>query len=1167
MLKQGIFMDNDGEGYWIYEQESTNSYRFDICVTGATYHTEPGKVLYGMYKNSRTTYVYGDRGLKERLDKLKKKLVYSKAEIVTEPDWRDGVFFRKQTKAIDSATFSEVVEKAGQIHEELYRDGVMLMKLFTVDESTSMSLIPFNINQYEALEIGGNEYAFKSPYVPLEVLKLRFNLDHIAERDYEVVSDIVEARKRLAKVRLTEELLGIDTETTGLDFHLYAEEKLVGVILSETDGVSTYFPFAHTEFENLPEDFLHEIEEVCLYVANRAEELNIKFAAEGRLKLTNVARDENGKTLFFNNSAHNKKYERKVFMKVGYEKAKKRGFKPSPESTPDRKIYECPWVNIPIPHDSMQLSVVASPVLAKGAHALKTLTEEIRKEKYLEFENIFLDKSNINFSNLPKELVKYYACPDSDNIRHVMHHEWDKLPKDSRFIYELECKLAEVKAEQEFWGWRIDTQEFIKGYNMTAKTIKNLEEIIHILARWPDLKISSGEQLSDLLYNRLKCKVYVTTKTNKPSTGSKALKKLAAQKREESLDFVKTDICDASGEPIIKAKDLNAAKYPIVLVIEKYKEYVKLMTAFYHRIEKNAIGYFNKSEDGVISMADVKKPSLRYFFWINQNGASTGRQSSPMHQLPKKIKKLCLPDSSDHRLLITDYSQIELRIFFSFAGEKEFIEMCKDHSNDIHRVIDSIISNLQMWEISADMRKQHKQRNFGVVYLMSGMGLATQMYGAAPSKEQVKECEKSIHDLFHTFKRAQQFIQQNRKDVMRDGYMRTKFGRYAYFDKIFDEDLPKEKRESLIRRSNNMPVQGTAADIMKMAEVNMYEYIHKKGWDKLVETPEGMFPLVRVMLSAHDEAPVSFHKSVPVEELLLMIRECMEMTLEGWAPLFGSSQIVDNWMEGKDDKYAIPIDLRDKMIEDYQRIGKSVIYGDNIKEDMLQILSDYRDKELKGYMEDLIVKSGGESLDKVVELVKHPSLTHELISRFSQSDEHKHKHGKFSHMESIRYAVEQYFEFRHSDGFILPEPIEDEKDVDAQIKNVMEEVTGMIEELTYMDNEGNIVYEDADRVDEEDDILYFDDEAESIEGMTTGERNIVWETLNYALIDFEGLSMEECNEGLQLLYSMSSPDGYMVIDLIYNGDTIHTTLRADKLDTKAITEFVVSKLKVRNYTT
>jgi len=1132
MLKQGVF-SLDGNLVNVFELTLPTFYRYDIVRDGAEFHMDPDGVIFSIVKHKKKTFIIGDERVKARLDKHVDKVKFAKLPLKSDTKYVDGAFTKTQTRGEDEKFFSRVVERRGKIVEETYQDGDTLLYMFTATNSADMTLIPFNIDEYQTADVGEGVFVARSPNVPEEVLRARFNLKHLDERDYYVCSDLEKARGFLKRVRETLDLNGFDFETTGLEFNLYSKEEVVGVILSPLNAVSWYFPLGHKKFENLPMSFFDEIIETCQYVADRAEEMEKEYEKDGTLFWSGIRRLPDGTFKFFGNGGHNNKFEHKVLRKYGKK--------------------------LKLKHDSFQMSLAANPVMGRGIHALKTLSSEIDQKKYLEFEDIFTDKGNINFADLEEGVVRLYACPDSDTVRTVLESKIKQMPQDSVFIYDLECELTEVKADQEYWGMRIDVAEYIKGYNVVEKTIKMLEEYIRIFAKWPDLKITSNDALSELLYGKMKCKVSVETKEGKPSTGAGALRKLATEKRTTETNIVTDDIRDASGAPIIKASDLNEARYPIVLFIEKYREASKLMTAFYHRIEKSAVGYFHRTESGELALDKSEgRASLRYFFWINANGAASGRQSSPAHQFPKTIKAYCLPDSSMHRFCGTDYSQIELRLFFSYANEKDFIELCRDPGNDIHRVIGKIISKREMWEISQAIRSKDKQRNFGVVYKMSGSGLAVQKYGAKPTKAQIKEAQQSIDDLFHNFKGALKFINDNEVRVLRDGYMKTRLGRYRPFPQIFDPELPKDKKASLIRQANNTPVQGTAADVMKIAEVKMHKWCVERGWDELIETPEGWFPKVRGVLSAHDEALVSYHVSIPVEEILLMKRECMEMTFEDWAPLFGSSSIIDNWLEGKLDPYAIPIDLRDELIAEYQRTGISCIKTQDHKGEMANLINDHRDKSLIAYMEDLI-KTVGTDPQTLADSVRHPSLTHELVSRFKQSKDHKHTHGELSHLESISYAAEKYLVFRENPDFEAQlrkaNAYSSEMEEDKSIMSGMAEIMGLSDQLFDFDKDGNMVYEEGES--EEEEFFVGDYDAESLESTYTGEKKIFWEMFDQFIIDLEGLTMDQCNEILAILFQEAVADGFSEVHIMFNGKMIDTKMRAKKLSE----DVIVSRIK------
>lgn len=1128
MLRQGVYIDKNGTTYNTYEISMENFYRFDIMVEDGEFQLKPDDVLYSIIKKKKRTYIYGNTGLMDALNNFQDRLKFAKLPISDRVYWDEGKMCREQIKGNESDFFYKVVEKSGKTEEETFRDGTALFFNFTASAGSEMELIPFNMEEYQVADIGNGAPLDNSPFVSLEVLKSRFNLKHITERDYEVLDELERAKSHLHNhVIKAEDVLGFDFETSGLDMDLFGKDYVVGIVLSHKDGSSYYFPFAHKKFNNLPMEFFHEIIDEMQKYADKIDKFYGELEGQQEFIWDGFHKDENGNVHILGLGAHNAKFEHKVLRKYR------------------RRLR--------IKHDSLQMDIAHNPRQGRGIHALKNVTEEIEGKKYLEFEDIFLDKNNINFADLPKDVVRYYACPDSDNLRKILYDRFGKLDKSSLFIYELESDLAEVKADQEFWGIRIDAEAYLKGYKIVKNTLKLLDEYIKIMAKWPDLKLTSNDSLAELLFSRMKCPVYVETKEGKASTGAAALKKLGKVKTETERSVVKADIKDAAGVPIIKASDLNNSQYPIILFIEKYREYSKLMTAFYARIEKSAVGFFFRNEetgDLEISRDSAGQPCLRYFFWINSNGAASGRQSSPAHQFPKSIKSYCLPDSSEHRFIGTDYSQIELRMFFSMAGEKEFIELCKDPDNDIHRIIGAIISKTEMWEISQEMRSNDKQRNFGVVYLMSGYGLATQKFGPGPSKAQVKDAQKSIDDLFNEFKRAKKFILDNKAFLLKNGYMETKLGRKRMFDVIFDKNAPKEKITSAIRQGNNTPVQGTAADIMKIAEVEMFKWILRKGWNELVKTPEGEYPKVRIVISAHDEALVSYHApTVDVEEVLEMIKECMEMTFEGWAPLFGSSSVVDNWLEGKKDQYAIPIQLRDKLVDDYRKTGKSVMKTLNHKKEMEVIINAYRDESLISYMEDLIATNGLDRI-KLASVVRHPTLTHDLISRFPQAKDHYQTHGKLSHIEAIQYAVDKYLEFRDNPDFDANKVDScNESTSDKDVKDSIEDILGLTEKLYYYDDQGNEVYQDESEEFEQDYVSYLGEEdATSLDVTLNGGTLAVWELLDEFCFDFTGLYPAQCNEVLKQMYEDSKVDGFSRMSIIYSGTVKDTGMRCGKID-------------------
>ena len=587
--------------------------------------------------------------------------------------------------------------------------------------------------------------------------------------------------------------------------------------------------------------------------------------------------------------------------------------------------------------------------------------------------------------------------------------------------------------------------------------------------------------------------------------------------------------------------------------MSKYSEYNKLKTAFYARFERTM-------------------KTGRVFFWVNQNGAATGRQSSPMHQLPPALKEVILSDAEDRDFWGPDFSQIELRMIAYLAGETELIELAKDPDNDIHRIIGSLISNKEMWAITPEERSTGKRRNFGVVYLISAMGLAGQIMGPGYTKEDVKFCENQLNEFYSKFKRIDRYIKHNGQLVQKRGYMETKwYHRRRLFNEIFDPNLEPGRRASIIRMANNVPVQGTAADYLKLAEVQMFNYIKEKGWYE----KKGEFPRVRMMLSIHDEIIISADNTIPYEEIIEMITKCMETPVDGAPPFFVQPARMDNWEGHSNDAVAMPIRYRDQVIEDYHRTGKSVFkqsffklivpeelkaelnsssktvaelvkehykectlvftHGDFTQEfseehvkdalkayilsgfetyridNYLDLLNGFRHLQLDTYMNGLIQQYGTDY--KIVgEHVRHPSLTHQLLDVYKKripKDE--------DHVTRITLAAKEYIDDLMKNGKVIAVEFKADLKDQAKVPTDKDLYAEELEMLVNLDANGEPVYEANDDSDDLYD-LYSDDDPDDIISRTAKDPVYVWEMADIIVYDVQDLDPTSIDEVLKYIY-------------------------------------------------
>jgi DNA polymerase I-like protein with 3'-5' exonuclease and polymerase domains len=1089
-------LDQDGAHYTVYRLVTKNIVRIDIMEDGSEFQVDANRMLFGFFKRKSMAYNFGDVVLDRNFQAFKNSVIQAKGESKTETKWVNSDIQMVTRKEVSPDCFSEEVLLNGKEHEKTYHLQDSHYYEVCVSRDFEIEMEPANFIQYEKIQITKEPILqqAKTPIVPLDRLRQRININKWANNPdikYEIITNPERAREHIAflktMVHSPEVTFGFDWETTGTTFNCYEADKIVGLVVNYKYNQSVYLPFGHEGVDwNLPWEILDEILDVL---------------QEGR------------------NCAHLKKFEKKVLMSIG------------------RRYF-------PVQDDSMIASIIRNPIIQKGAHGLKFLGNRVTGWNFIELEDIFENKSQIDFSKITDpELARVYACPDADSSVKVLNDELKKLPKETHGIYTMECELADLKAEQEYWGFRVNYNKIVEDAKNCNDILDNLKRIFHEMTR-TDVDLNSPQALSDLLYSKLNCPVLVRTKTHQPSTGAKARKKLAREKRAEPLDTIKQNITGSNGDVLIKAADLNAAKYPPILVLNAYRDYAKLTSAFYSRF-LNA-----KFKD-------------RYFSWINQHGADTGRQSSPMHQLPKKIKECILADSEDHVLVDADYSQVELRILASAAKERDLVAQMRDPGKDIHRIIANKISGVPMYLISSAMRQGFKMTNFGVVYLISARGLAEQRFGVGCGKDKIQICEDSILDFYKTFKRIKIFNERSKRQVLEKGVAYTFFNRARFFPEIMQEGLFTEKRESYIRQATNMPIQGTAADVMKMAENNLNRYIRAKGWDQLVDTPQGKFPLARVMLSAHDEVLCSVHKSLVrnVPEIYKMIRECMEIQIEDWAPLYTSTCIIDNWREGKDDKFAVPIELRDQIIEE-----GTLRLGDDPKKDMLAILQEYREKEVVQYVTGLIDEVGSKDPKVLAKYVTDDVLTHSLIDRFGPSWAWIAKNGELDQEGTILYSITAAVEELFGDKKV-EEPAEEVKQQQkvTDLSETIIEIMELSEEIFDFDSDGNLIGVEGEDLADAEDYEVFDDSEKNVHFEDGGyDKNlIVFETLNMAIVDTEGLPRTELQALINLLYTMKDDEGLGEFYLYHNGSMLPTTIKYEHFDSGKITEWVSSRRQVK----
>jgi len=407
-------------------------------------------------------------------------------------------------------------------------------------------------------------------------------------------------------------------------------------------------------------------------------------------------------------------------------------------------------------------------------------------------------------------------------------------PKIEWLYQQLEQPLSAVLARMEARGISLDTEYLLQLSEELGKEISYLEAEIHRLAGHP-FNVNSRDQLEVVLYDELKLSPGRKTQTGKRSTAASALEELQGQ-------------------------------HQIIERILAYRELTKLKNTYLDPLPK---------------LLHPKTGRLHTRF--NQTGTATGRLSSvdpnlqniPIRtEIGRRIRK-AFRAAPGMKLVVADYSQIELRVLAHLSGDENLIKVFRE-GKDIHTQTAAWMFGLDLDQVRGEQRRAAKTINFGVLYGMSAHRLSNEL--AIP----YAEAERFIERYFASYPRVRAWIEQILADARQKGYVETMFGRRRFVADL--DSRIRSVREAAERMAFNMPVQGTAADLMKLAMV------------KLQPELEGLE--AHLVLQVHDELLVEApaHKA---EQVAGVVREVMQKAWALEVPLEVGTGIGENWLEAK----------------------------------------------------------------------------------------------------------------------------------------------------------------------------------------------------------------------------------------------------------------------------
>lgn len=465
-------------------------------------------------------------------------------------------------------------------------------------------------------------------------------------------------------------------------------------------------------------------------------------------------------------------------------------------------------------------------------------------EIYLNYKTIHYDemiggkgKNQPSIRSVDLELLKDYAAEDADitfQLKQLLAAELTRNKLDTLF-YEMEMPLVRVLATMEQNGVRIDSEALKQSSLVLTEEMLQIEKEIHALAGY-EFNVSSPAQVGEILFDRLQLDSKAKkTKTGQYSTSEDILEKLRS-------------------------------KHPIIGKILDFRGLKKLLSTYI---------------DALPTLINPGTGKVHTSF--NQTVAATGRLSSTnpnLQNIPirdaqgKEIRKAFIPDDGEV-FLSADYSQIELRIMAHLSEDPMMIEAFES-GLDIHTATAAKIYKVGLEEVNADMRRKAKTANFGIIYGISTFGLAERL--TIPRGE----AKELIDGYFETYPGIKAYMDKAIQQAKEKGYVETIFGRKRYLSDINSQNSV--VRGYAERNAINAPIQGSAADIIKVAMIRIQQQLEKQQLT------------TRMTLQVHDE----LNFSVPTHELdavkQLVVHE-MEQAIQLKVPLIAECGTGNNWLE------------------------------------------------------------------------------------------------------------------------------------------------------------------------------------------------------------------------------------------------------------------------------
>ncbi|MCX7124374.1 MAG: DNA polymerase I [Gammaproteobacteria bacterium] len=501
----------------------------------------------------------------------------------------------------------------------------------------------------------------------------------------------------------------------------------------------------------------------------------------------------------------------------------------------DYKVLKNHGVEIAAP---MQDTLLESYVLnsTSSRHDLDSLALKYLNKNTIKFEDVCgKGAKQITFDYVPIPAATDYAAEDADLTLQLHQHLMPLIDAEKcyeKILTEIEWPLMPILANMEFHGVLIDSDKLKKQSVELGVRIKTLEKRAYELVG-NEFNLSSPKQLQEILFDKMKLPVIKKTPTGAPSTDEEVMQELAFD-------------------------------YELPKIISEYRQCSKLKSTYADALPEQ-----------------VNSKTRRVHTSYNQAVTSTGRLSSTnpnLQNIPirteegRKIRQAFIAPEN-YKIVSADYSQIELRIMAHLSKDPGLLGAF-EKKQDVHAATAAEVFGVALNDVTTDMRRSAKAINFGLLYGMSAFGLAKQL-----GVDRL-EAQKYMDTYFARYPNVYQYMEQAREFAKSHGYVETLSGRRLFIPEINASNQMRRKMAE--RAAINAPLQGTAADIIKMAMICLDK--------KLASLPATM------IMQVHDELIFEVDKN-HIPEVCDVIKSCMENALKIDVPLEIAIGVGENWDE------------------------------------------------------------------------------------------------------------------------------------------------------------------------------------------------------------------------------------------------------------------------------